>query len=183
MNAIKVMTVFVLLTGLIAKVHPQSAELQSDLRQKIDAKIKIYEQWSTDSIIVKAVKTLNAAPPSDHKNMTNEQWKSLPLMSSEVRNSINMTLTNYIKRNKDESVSELFISAADGSKAAFLSKPTYWNHAGKPKHDQPMVGKIWIGQMENDESTGVMAIQISVPVLDGATPIGSIVIGFDCSKL
>jgi hypothetical protein len=75
------------------------------------------------------------------------------------------------------------VSGADGSKVAFLTKPSSWSHAGKPKHDKPMTGKTWQGDVEVDASTGARQIQVSVPVLDGGKPIGSIVVGFSIAKL
>lgn len=65
----------------------------------------------------------------------------------------------------------------------FLSKPSNWSHQGKPKHDEPMVGKTWQGGIELDESTGLQQIQIGVPVLEEDKPIGSLVLGFSISKL
>jgi hypothetical protein len=66
---------------------------------------------------------------------------------------------------------------------AFLSKTSSWSHKGKPKHDVPMMGKIWYGTVETDESTGQLQVQVGIPVLDGARPIGSIVVGFSVSRL
>jgi hypothetical protein len=46
-----------------------------------------------------------------------------------------------------------------------------------------MTGKTWQGKPEVDESSGQYQVQVSVPVLDGNIPIGSIVIGLNLSKL
>jgi hypothetical protein len=54
---------------------------------------------------------------------------------------------------------------------------------GQPKHDVPMTGRVWYGNVEVDESTGVQQVQIGLPVLDGGRPIGSIVIGLSVAKL
>jgi hypothetical protein len=77
----------------------------------------------------------------------------------------------------------MFVSGANGAKVAFLSKTTSFFHKGKPKHDMPMTGKIWVGEIEVDESTGAKQVQIAVPVLDGKTPIGTIVVGLSVTKL
>lgn len=51
-------------------------------------------------------------------------------------------------------------------KVGLLSvKLTSWTHKGKPKHDLPIQGKKWTGEIEVDESTGLEQIQISIPVL------------------
>jgi hypothetical protein len=80
-------------------------------------------------------------------------------------------------------VSEAFVSGADGGKVAFLGKTSNWSHKGKPKHDQPMSGKTWQGQVEVDESSGLQQVQVAVPVLDGGKPIGSLVVGLSVGKL
>jgi hypothetical protein len=46
-----------------------------------------------------------------------------------------------------------------------------------------MLGKVWIGEVEVDASSGAEQIQIGLPVLDGDQPIGSIVIGFSVARL
>ena len=46
-----------------------------------------------------------------------------------------------------------------------------------------MAGKVYIGPAQLDDSTGLLEVQVGLPVLDGAKPIGSIVIGLGVSKL
>jgi hypothetical protein len=159
------------------------AALPAEIKTKIDAKISVYKAWSNDPEIVKAVKEHNANPPAEYKDMTNEKWKTLTVMSPEVKAFSKNALAAYIKSKKDSSVTEAFVSGADGTKVTFLSKTTYWCHKGKAKHDTPMTGKIWTGPVEVDESTGIQAVQVGFPVLDAGKPIGSIVLGFCVAKL
>jgi hypothetical protein len=65
----------------------------------------------------------------------------------------------------------------------FLGKTTSWSHKGKAKHDVPMTGKTWQGPIELDESSGTQQVQVSMPVLDGDKPIGSLVVGISLAKL
>ena len=46
-----------------------------------------------------------------------------------------------------------------------------------------MSGKTWQGDVEVDESSGLRQMQVGVPVLDGRTPIGSLVVGLSIGKL
>jgi hypothetical protein len=46
-----------------------------------------------------------------------------------------------------------------------------------------MAGKTWIDVPALDQSSGMVTVQISFPVLDGKKPIGSMVVGLDVSKL
>lgn len=154
--------------------------LSPELKAKVDAKAQELKSWSTDAAFVSAVKAHNANPDAA---MTNEKWKALSLLDPAVRSYTKNPLGLALKARKTPVISEIFVSGADGAKVAFLSKPTSWTHKGKPKHDVPMTGKVWYGTVETDESTGQPQVQIGLPVLDGAKPVGSIVVGLSVSKL
>jgi hypothetical protein len=115
--------------------------------------------------------------------MTNDQWARLTILDPYVRTFTRNPLGAYLKSRKDDQIAECFVSGADGTKVAFLSKTTYWSHADKDKHRVPMTGKTYIGPVALDESTGQQLVQIGLPVLDGGKPIGSIVVGLAVSKL
>ena len=168
---------------LVAAVAVHGEELTAVQKIKVEAKVKQFSSWSTDKKIVDFVRNANANPPAEGKGMTQEKWTNLTMLSPEVKAFSKNDLANYLRTIKDTSVSEIFVSCADGTKAAFLSKTTNWSHKGKPKHDVPMSGKTWIGKPELDESSGVRQVQIGLPVLDNGKPIGSIVVGLNLSKL
>jgi hypothetical protein len=157
--------------------------LDAAVQAKIDAQVKAVQTWASDPILVKAVKTQNAALPADHAAMTQEKWKSLTILDPFVRTFSNNEAGAFLKGKKGGAVSEAFLSDAAGLKVAFLAKTTSWSHKGKAKHDEPMTGKTWQGPVEVDESTGVQQIQVAVPVLDDGKPIGSLVIGLSLAKL
>lgn len=157
--------------------------LDDATKAKVDAKIVQYTPWGTDPKVVEAVKAFNAAPPAYAKGMTQDKWQSLTLLSPEVKAIATCELSKYLKDKKDASVSEAFVSGADGTKVAFLAKPSGWSHKGKPKHDDPMAGKTWIGEVEIDASSGQQQVQIGIPVMDQGKVIGSIVIGFNVTKM
>ena len=156
-------------------VPAQTEELSPEIKALLDLNIKKIKALSIDSVIVAAVKKYNAAPPS---KMTNGVWAKLTLLSPQVTEITNSDISAYLKTKQTAMITEMFVNGADGGKVAFLLKTTFWNHKGKPKHDVPMHGDMWIGPLEIDASTGAYQIQAAIPVLDGNTPIGSIVIGF-----
>jgi hypothetical protein len=158
-------------------------ELTAAQKGKVDAKIKQLSSWSTDKKIVDAVKAFNANPPAAAKGMTQEKWAGLSMLSPEVKAFSKNDLAAHLRTVKDDSISEIFVSGADGTKVAFLSKTSNWSHKSKPKHDVPMSGKTWTGKPELDDSTGVQQVQVGLPVLDGGKAIGSIVVGLNLSKL
>ena len=175
----------VVLAVLAAAILTNSmcAAVEPAIQAKIDVEMVKVKALAADPTIVAAIKAHNAGLTADEKAMTQEKWKTLTLLDPFVRSYSKNPAGLALKAGKSEAMSEAFASGADGVKVAFLSKPSNWNHAGKPKHDVPMTGKSWQGEIELDESTGLQAIQVSVPVLDGATPIGSLVIGLSVNKL
>jgi hypothetical protein len=152
--------------------------LPADIKAKAEKKIAEIKIWAEDPQVVRAVQAYNSAPPTEAREMTNDNWKGLTVLDPKIRAYCTNALAEYFKSKRDESVSEVFVSGADGGKVAFLAKPTSWSHKGKPKHDIPMSGKIYIGPIETDESSGQEQVQIGVPVLAGGKPVGSIVVGF-----
>jgi hypothetical protein len=159
------------------------AELDTDQQAKINAKLTVIAAWAADPAIVATVAAHNAQLPADHAAMTQEKWKSLSVLDPLVRSFSKNTAGEFLKSKKADWTTEAFLSDAKGLKVAFLSKPTNWSHVGKPKHDVPMTGKNWQGEIEKDESTGVQQIQVAVPVLKDGQPIGSLVVGLSLSKL
>lgn len=164
-------------------VLSQAAPLDAPLQAKVDAQIKLIESWAADSAVVDAVKAHNAGPSGDAAAMTQDKWKSLTVLDPFVRSFSKNPVAELIKSRKGEAVSEAFISGADGTKVAFLAKTSGWSHKGKAKHDVPMSGKTWQGDVEVDESTGLQQVQVAVPVLDGGKPVGSMVVGLSLTKL
>jgi hypothetical protein len=158
-------------------------DLDPALQPKLDAHIKIVQTWAADAVILNAVKDHNTNPLAEAAAMTQDKWKAASVMDPFVRSFTRNSAAEFLKRQRTKSISEAFISGADGTKVAFIAKTTNWSHKGKAKHDVPMSGKTWQGPVEMDESTGLKQIQISVPVLDGDKPVGSLVVGFSISKL
>lgn len=163
----------------------KAEKLDAKLQPKLDAKILEAKKIAADSKIVAAVKNANSAPAAQAKELNQDKWQKMtildPFVSTLIKGEVGSALKAYSQ--KDDSIAEAFVSAADGTKVGFLSKTSGWSHKGKAKHDNPMSNKVWQGDIEVDDSTGVKQIQISVPVLDGGKPIGSLVIGYKIAKL
>jgi len=175
---------FALITSLICTTTALVfAAPPADVKAKVDKKIAELQSLSTDATIVAEVKAYNTTPPAATKDMTNDKWKTLTVLSPEVRDLTKNKLATYLKTKKTAEIDEFFVSGNDGGKVGFLAKPSNWCHKGKPKHDVAMTGKTWIGEVEMDESSGKQSIQFSIPVLDGGKAIGSIVIGLAISEL
>lgn len=168
----------VFLTLLAATAHAEA--LSPAQKTQVEAKLASLKDWGRTPEFVAAV---NAPAPAWAAAMDQDRWKGLSILSPEIKELSKNALANWIRGQKDGTISEAFVSRANGTKVAFLGKPTSWSHKGKPKHEVPMTGQFWIGEIETDESTGVKQVQIAFPVLDGAKVIGSVVIGLQLSKL
>lgn len=179
MTITRILATTLFLGSCFAAFAAPSAEIQA----KVDKKKAELSSLSTDAKVVDAVKAYNTNPPAEAKDMTNDKWKGLTVVSPEVKAFAKNDLATYLKTKKSAEISEIFVNGADGGKVAILSKTSSWTHKGKPKHDNPMANKAWTGDIEMDESTGKQSVQFSIPVLDGGKPIGSIVVGLSVADL
>lgn len=170
-----------LFLGAIFTVHAEG--LDTAVQAKVDAKVKEIQAWASDPALVKAVVAHNTALPAADAAMTQDTWKTLTILDPFVRSFSTNTAGQFLKSKKSPEIAEAFVNGSDGLKVAFLGKTTGWSHKGKPKHDLPMSGKTWQGAVEVDESTGLQQVQVSVPILEGGQPVGSLVVGLALSKL
>jgi len=176
----KLILLVLALAGTLVSVR---AEIDADQQAKIDAKLAIVKTWAADPVVVAEVVAHNAVLPADQAALTQDKWKAFTVLDPFVRAFSKNPAGALLKSKKAEWTTEAFLSDAKGFKVAFLSKPTNWSHAGKPKHDVPMTGKTWQGTVETDESSGLQQLQIAVPVLKDGAPIGSLVVGLSLGKL
>jgi hypothetical protein len=161
----------------------RAADLDPALQAKLDGQVKLAQTLASNPVLINAVKAQNAALPPELAAMTQDKWKTASVLDPVIRKLSKNEAAEYLRANKDAAVSEAFVSDAEGFKVGFLGKTSAWCHKGKPKHDLPMSGKNWQGEIEVDASSGVQQVQISVPVLDGGKPIGSLVVGLAISRL
>ena len=160
------------------------AQAPPELQAKLSAEIKQLQLFSADPQVINAVRTYNATPPSaEAKAMTNEKWHSLTLFDPFVRAIGKNPLSEFLRGMRNDEIAKVFVSGADGGKVGFDAKTEHWTHKGMPKHEVPMSGKVWIGTVKLDDSTGLQMIQVGLPVLAEGKPIGSIVFGLRADKL
>jgi len=173
----------VALLALVAGARPVGAAVDPAMQAKIDAEVKAVRAMAADPAVVAAVKAANANPPAASQAMTQDKWTAMTGFDPFVLSFSGNAAAAALKAKKSAAVSEAFVSAADGTKVAFLAKTSGWKHAGKPKHDVPMTGKSWQGEIETDQSTGLQQIQVAVPIVDGGKPVGSLVVGLQVARL
>ena len=160
-------------------------EITAAVQTELDKQKQVVAGWAADPIIVGAVKAQNRQGPIE--GMDNPKWKTTRRSDSVVK-SLQSNAAGQALRAKLEAsggtFNEAFLNGARGEKVAFVEKTTSYIHVGQAKHDVPFgTSKSWQGKPEFDESSQTYAIQISVPVLDGGQPIGSLVVGVNLSHL
>lgn len=181
-NFAHVRTLVVLFTGLCLSLVRLSA-LDATVQAKLDAQVAEITHWAADPVVVAAVKAQNAALPEAYAALDQTKWKALKILDPLVRGFSKNEAGQFLKSKKSALVTEAFLNDAAGFKVAFIAKTSGWCHKGKAKHDVPMTGKSWQGEVEVDESSGMQQIQVAVPVLEEGHPIGSLVVGLSVSQL
>lgn len=168
--------------ALLFAFAAQADKLTDAQKTAAQKQIEAIKKWAADPKLVALVKEANANPPG--KDITQEKWAAMPIMDPMVTAFSKNAAAEILKKNRTDAITEAFLNTAAGTKVAFLSKTSSWSHAKKPKHEVPMTGKDWIMEdTEKDESTGLQQFQVSVPILDGGKPIGSLIVGLAVSKL
>jgi hypothetical protein len=170
------------ITGLVRPLAAAEA-LDPALQAHVDAEIKAVQALAADPVIVNAVKAQNAAPPPEYASMTQATWKDLSKLDPFVRAFDKNPAGMFLKSKKSDVLIRTFVCDATGIKVAFSTKTLNWSHKGDPKFELPMSGKTWQGPVEVDKASGLEQIQVSVPVLDGDKPIGSLGACLSLSKL
>ena len=171
------------LAALLLAAATHATALEPEVQARVDEAVKSLAAWGRAPVIVNAVKAQNAQLPAEHAAMTQDKWKVTSVLDPFIRGLTKNEVAAFLKANKDDAVSEAFVCDANGLKVGFLGKTSSWSHKGGAKHEVPMTGKTWQGEVEVDESSGIQQVQVAIPVMDGDQPIGSITIGLALRKL
>lgn len=160
-------------------------EITPGVQTELDKQKQVVAGWAADPVIANAVKEQNVKGPM--AGMDNPKWKTTRRSDPMVKAFQSNPAGQYLKAKLDASggaFSEAFLNGGKGEKVAFAEKTTSYIHVGQAKHDVPFsTGKFWQGKPEFDESSQTYAVQISVPVMDGGKPIGSLVVGVNLTYL
>jgi len=157
---------------------------QEEMASVLLSKITGVNQLAKQVRFIRAVKTQNAMGLSlDEIKQRDQQWvvsgPDSDLKQSMSSSAIGKFLSSVIKNNADK-YNEMFLTDNQGANvAAFPLTSDYWqgDEAKFINAFNNGDGKVYIGDLEFDESTKVNAIQISVPVNYGNKAIGVLVIG------
>ena len=160
------------------------ADKQDKMASVLLSKITGVNQLAKQVRFIKAVKKQNAMGLSlSEIKKRDQEWLTAgpnsALKASMSSSDIGKYISRVIKSNGDK-YNEMFLTDNQGANvAAYPLTSDYWqgDEDKFAKAFNEGKGKIYIGELEFDESTKVNAIQISVPVRYGAAAIGVLVIG------
>jgi hypothetical protein len=109
-------------------------------------------------------------------------WRSskelTPFKQSLQRNKPGRFLKDIVTRL--DSLNEAFLTDNQGANvAAYPATSDYWQGDEKKWSAafNDGVGKVFIGELELDESTQIYAVQISAPVIDRGATVGVLIVG------
>jgi len=162
------------------------AQVQEVIKDKIGAVVKL----GSHSLIVKAVMDQNAKNMSmESIKKADEEWKASKGLTPFKISLQKSPVGNFIKRKMrlNKSIySEAFLTDNQGANVtAFPATSDYWQ-GDESKWTESFNngdGKVYIGEVELDESSGSYATQVSVPVKDQGNTIGVLVIGIKLSYI
>lgn len=168
----------------VSQAEMAQAELQKILKPRIDGLMFL----TKNAMILDAIREQNRANASlEEIQKIDADWKAgkSPLIQELQNNKVGAFLKNIIVQQSDV-YNEAFVTDAKGANvAAYPATSDYWQ-GDEDKFTKAFAGgkgEIFIGDVEEDESTKQTAVQISVPMLYNKEAVGVLVIGVKVSVL
>ena len=153
------------------------------LKVVLASKIRAVKRLAANLSVVDAVKAQNAEETTIEKiKRIDEKWRATKTLTafkrSLQRNPAGRFLRRHVRRNP--TYGEAFVTDKRGANvAAYPATSDYWQGDETKftaSYDDGK-GKVFIGDVEYDESSQTHAAQVSVPVIDQGKAIGVLVMG------
>lgn len=176
----QVFTFYFILQFLVFKAFAVDTNFSNLDLSSVKALVK---KWASSEVVIVGVQKHNQGLDKKYSDLDNAKWKKLAANDQLLKELQSNDVSQFLKNDSPEYVTEVFVSGLDGKKVALTKKTTSWDHSGKEKHELPLKNKDWQGKIELDDSTGIHQIQISVPILKNSKVIGSLVVGVSVVKL
>lgn len=147
------------------------------------------QSWGNNPVLVAAVKAQNARGATlDQIKAKDQTWQA----TSGVDDTMKALMHNDAARElgKLERSApyylELFLMDNKGANVAMTNKTSDYWQGDEPKFTESYkdgAGAVHIGKVTFDASAQAYLVQVSVPVMDGATAIGALTVGVNLDKL
>lgn len=170
----------------LSQENLSQVQIQEVIKDKISGVVKM----GSHSLIVKSVIEQNAKKvPLDSIKKIDNEWRSSKELTPFKISLQKTPVGNFLKRKMElnKSIySEAFLTDNQGANvSAFPATSDYWQ-GDESKWTESFNngnGKVYIGDVELDESSGSYATQVSVPVNHQGNTIGVLVIGIKLSYI
>lgn len=172
---------FILLTA--SQAQGQEEIDRAQVEAGIERKLRVARHLAFHPVIVRAVLRQNNEQLSlEEIKQRDEAWREAEQQNSLQRgilqNEASQVLETFIERSAD--FNEAFATDNQGANVAmFPVTSDYWQ-GDEEKWQRPFNAdrdEAFIGEMELDESTDTVAVQISIPILNRGQKIGVLVLG------
>lgn len=169
--------------SLAANAFAQSNLTDEQLAALLHAKSRTVQHIALNPVVVGAVRRQNLEDlDADLVAKRDEAWRASDELDDFKRslqeNAAGRLLRGYVSGN--DGLSEAFIADAQGANVAVYPATSDYYQGDEEKWTKAFNGgdgRIYRGPIEKDESTGVIAVQLSAPVLDKGRTIGVLVVG------
>lgn len=155
----------------------------------IDFANNVLIKLGEDPVIIDAVKAQNAKGKtlSQIKAM-DKKWRNTPGIADYMKALMNSECAKHIQNiQKSKSYyAEIFVMDNQGANVAMTDKTSDYWQGDEAKFNNSFNngnGKVFIDDIEFDDSAQAYLVQISIPVKDNGKTIGAITIGLDIDKM
>ena len=176
----------------VAMMQPAQADpLTEALTDLANGPVK---QWLNNSTVTSAIKAQNSKHSGisqDKINELDQQWRAETSASSKpmIDSVLATDLSQYLKGVKDESAgmfTEIFVMDNVGLNVGQSDATSdYWQGDEAKWQQTYQVGAdaIHISEVELDESSQQLQVQLSLPISEGGSVIGAVTIGVNVDAL
>lgn len=153
------------------------------LAELLKVKIRTVQHLALNPTMVRAVRRQNDEP-LDEKEIArrDEEWQA-----SKELTQVKWTLQQneagrFLRSNVDRNAffNEAFLTDKRGANVAAFPPTSDYFQGDEEKWSESFnggEGRVFVGPLEYDESSGAHAVQISAPVIDGGATIGVLIVG------
>ena len=156
---------------------------QEQLEDVLAPKIKAVKRLAANLTVVDAVKAQNAKETNiEQIKEVDREWRSTKELTSFKRSLQTSQAGRFLRRHvrRNPTYGEAFLTDKRGANvAAYPATSDYWQGDETKftaSYDDGK-GKVFIGEVEYDESSQTHAAQVSVPIVDQGKAIGVLVMG------
>jgi len=177
------MALFAISLGAAVAVHAQAKIDAESLDALLRVKVRTVQHMALNHLLVRAALQQNQQQlPLEEIKKRDGSWRGTneltPFKQSLQSNKSGRFLKNTVTRLS--SLNEAFLTDNQGANvAAYPATSDYWQ-GDERKWSASFndgAGKVFIGELELDESTQTYAVQISAPVIDRGETIGVLIVG------